>query len=62
MTSYPKWIYSATEPPRVVADAAEHAAAGPGWVESPALVSGGSVTVAVPDLAVKRGRQRKVTK
>lgn len=34
--SYPKWIYHASEPARIVADAAEQEAAGPEWAETPA--------------------------
>lgn len=33
---YPKWLYHATEPARVVADPDEHAALGPEWAETPA--------------------------
>ena len=36
MNNYPKWIYHATEPARIVANFEEHEAAGPKWSESPA--------------------------
>lgn len=36
MTSYPKFIFHATEPAKVVDDATAHEAAGPEWGESPA--------------------------
>jgi hypothetical protein len=68
--SYPKWIYHAIEPARIVADEAEHAAAGPGWAESPgealALLEAAPVDAPEPaDPALsavprKRGRPRKV--
>lgn len=32
---YPKWIYAAGGDSRIVNSAAEHAAAGDGWFESP---------------------------
>lgn len=71
---YPKFLYHATEPARIVADASEHAAAGPEWAESPgeALVQGRSEadrrahapeaagSIPVPAPIVKRGRPRKV--
>jgi hypothetical protein len=37
--NYPKWIYHATEPARIVANFEEHESAGPGWSESPAEVA-----------------------
>ncbi len=36
MTEFPSWRYHATQAPRVFADAASLAAAGEGWVDSPA--------------------------
>lgn len=33
---YPKWLYSATAAPVIVADPFEHAAMGAGWAETPA--------------------------
>jgi hypothetical protein len=56
MTSYPKWIYHATHPARIVADAETHAAAGPEWVEAPVSVEAQSEPAPV---AAKRGRPRK---
>lgn len=34
--SYPKWLYNATLPARIVNDPVEHEALGEGWEESPA--------------------------
>jgi hypothetical protein len=69
---YPKWIYHASEPARIVADEVEHAAAGPEWAESPGealkvfsiLPTTLEPFEAVPDSdlpvpARKRGRPRK---
>lgn len=36
---YPKWLYHATEPSRLAADAEKHAEMGPGWFESPTEVN-----------------------
>lgn len=36
MSQYPKWLYHASQEPRIVADEAAHKALGPGWAESPA--------------------------
>jgi len=33
--NYPKWIYHATQPARIVQNFEEHEAAGDGWAESP---------------------------
>jgi hypothetical protein len=70
MQRYPKFIYHASEPARIVADEVEHAAAGPEWAESPgeALTVFAIAPVAIEpasdaDLSVparKRSRPRKV--
>jgi hypothetical protein len=52
---YPKWLYHATKPPRVVRGPEEQAALGPGWAESPAEVPGESPQ---EDRKPKEGKRR----
>lgn len=41
---YPKWLYHATEPPRIVAGPDEQAALGAEWAETPAAFAAAGET------------------
>lgn len=43
-TAYPKWQYHASEPARLVNNAEEEKALGPGWVDNPAIAGNAKPT------------------
>lgn len=51
--SYPKWLYSRTEEPFIVADEAAHKALKGQWFESPADIPGKSEPKTLGDLLEK---------
>lgn len=48
MSHYPKWIYASGGRKQIVKNQADHAAAGPGWYESPADIPAVPVAAAAP--------------
>ena len=53
--AYPKWVYSATEAPRIVNSVEEEGELGDGWGDSPAAFDESTES----DAPKKRGRPKK---